>query len=190
MLLFVLLFSSCRNNADIKTILLYDGEMTIDHAHPNAQELLVNDFYWSSMEETGPFGSDAGSDAFYGYRAWRRTNIDKSPVEYLRKFYANWNLKQLDLQEHRDSVIIEYINSENINGMILVDTDNAAISVGFGQFMLEGKMDHDIKHLVDLAITRERKSILLEQFAPNYVTTRQKHLEEMALILEKMDSYK
>ncbi len=182
------LFCCCNKKADIKILLEYDGQMSIEHAHPNAQKLLVDDFYWNSMAETGPLGNDTGSDAFYGYRAWRRSNLTKSPVEYLNKFYARMSLQLLDLNELRDSVILEYIDSDNINGNVLVDTDNAAISIGFGQFMLEGKIDQDIKALTKRAITRERKPILLREFAQGHIATREKQLEEMALILEMMET--
>lgn len=188
-ILIIASFFCCRNHTDVSKLLNYNGQMSIEHAHPNAQQLLAEDFYWSAIEETGPLGSDAGSDAFYGYRNWRRTNMNKSPVEYLKAFYANWNLDLLDLNEDRDSIIIEYINKDHINGMIVVDMDNAAISTGFGQFMLEGKIDPDIKSLTIQAITREQKLILLQQFDPQYAATRKEQLEKMALIVNKMDTH-
>lgn len=35
-------------------------------AHPKARHTLTEEFYWSSINESGPFGSDDGSDAFDG----------------------------------------------------------------------------------------------------------------------------
>jgi uncharacterized protein YfeS len=51
-----------------------DFELSPDTSHPNARKLLTEDFYWSSIEETGPFGSDDGSDCFYGFVEWRMEN--------------------------------------------------------------------------------------------------------------------
>jgi uncharacterized protein YfeS len=36
-------------------------------AHPNAQALMKEDFFWSSIDESAPFGSDGGSDAMKVY---------------------------------------------------------------------------------------------------------------------------
>jgi len=46
-------------------------EYSFKNAHPNAQALMKDDFYWSPIEETAPFGSDDGWEAAYGFREWR-----------------------------------------------------------------------------------------------------------------------
>lgn len=33
-------------------------------AHPDALQLLKEDFFWDTSDEFAPFGSDEGSDAF------------------------------------------------------------------------------------------------------------------------------
>ena len=35
-----------------------DYSPTIEKAHPNAKRLMNEEFYWSPIEETAPFGSD------------------------------------------------------------------------------------------------------------------------------------
>ncbi len=47
-----------------------DFELSPDTAHPKAKTLLTKDFFWSPSEETGPFGSDDGSDCFHGFMEW------------------------------------------------------------------------------------------------------------------------
>jgi len=47
-------------------------EFSLATAHPNAKVLMKEDFYWSPIDESGPFGSDAGSDAAYGFQKWRK----------------------------------------------------------------------------------------------------------------------
>jgi hypothetical protein len=59
-------------------------------AHPNARSLMKEDFYWSQGDESAPFGSDAGSDAAYGFQKWRKTHPTASPVSYLKGLFDSW----------------------------------------------------------------------------------------------------
>jgi len=60
-------------------------------AQPNARALMKEDFYWSPIDDSGPFGSDAGSDAAYGFHQWRQTNKSTSPILYLKELMSSWN---------------------------------------------------------------------------------------------------
>ena len=80
-------------------------ELSPETAHPKAQKLLTEDFYWSPIEETGPFGSDDGSDAFYGFKDWREENKNESPLVYLKELIEGWGYDPLDLHELNDTAL-------------------------------------------------------------------------------------
>ncbi len=84
-------------------------EFSFKFAHPTAQTLMADEFYWSPIEETAPFGSDDGSDAAYGFRDWRRTNKMESPVTYLKGLIVGWNYPHFDYAEIDTLKIKEYI---------------------------------------------------------------------------------
>lgn len=81
-------------------------------AHPNAQALMTEDFYFSPSEETAPFGSDDGWDAAYGFREWRLTNKTTSPIVYLKDLIARWQYPFFDYNEMDTTKIKEYINQK------------------------------------------------------------------------------
>jgi len=81
-------------------------------AHPNAQALMTDDFYFSPGEETAPFGSDDGWDAAYGFREWRLTNKTTSPIVYLKDLIARWQYPFFDYNEMDTTKINEYINQK------------------------------------------------------------------------------
>jgi uncharacterized protein YfeS len=89
-------------------------EFTFKSAHPDAQALMKDDFYWSAIEETAPFGSDDGSDAAYGFRQWRQVNKKTSPVIYLNELIARWEYPYFNYNEMDSSKIKEYIASTAI----------------------------------------------------------------------------
>ena len=57
-------------------------------AHPNAKALMKEDFFWSPIDEMAPFGSDAGSDAAYGFYKWQKQHSSTSPIIYLKELIS------------------------------------------------------------------------------------------------------
>lgn len=86
-------------------------EFSLETANPAAQQLMKEDFYWSPIEETGPFGSDDGSDAAYGFRNWRMTHRGRTPMSYLNELIARWNYPYIALDEMDTSAIRKYLTA-------------------------------------------------------------------------------
>jgi uncharacterized protein YfeS len=155
-------------------------ELSPENAHPNARKLLTEEFYWSPMEETGPFGSDDGSDSFFGFHAWRQENTNESPLTYLEELIDEWGYPTFDMHETDVNTI------RNINSRMLTGTDNAIIAVGFGQFVLEGKIDNGLRELTKKAIQRELTPNLLNAYRSDYIETRRQLLQKMMIVVDKM----
>lgn len=81
-------------------------------AHPDAKKLMADDFFWSPIEETGPFGSDDGSDAAYGFRQWRLSHKTTDPLAYLKELVASWQYPFFDWYEMDTQKIKAYISSK------------------------------------------------------------------------------
>lgn len=113
-------------------------ELSRDKAHPNAKKLLSEDFYWSPIEETGPFGNDDGSDCSYGFVEWRTSNKDESPVTYLKELIDEWGYPAFDLNVTYPQEIKRLLGT--MDSRMLVGQDNAVVAIGFGQYVLEGKL--------------------------------------------------
>ena len=111
------LFIGCTNgNANNKPVTptlqnktMDNFEYTFKSAHSQAQALMTEEFYWSPIEETAPFGNDDGWDAAYGFRQWRFLNKTTSPVTYLRDLIQNWQYPIFDYNEMDTIKIKEYI---------------------------------------------------------------------------------
>ena len=151
---------------------------------PNAKKLLTEEFYWSPIEETGPFGSDDGSDSFYGFVEWRNNNKNESPVTYLKELIQGWGYPTFDLNLTDPEKIKQLL--KDMDSRMLIGQDNAVVAVGFGQFVLEGKIDNDIRDLTKKALKRELTADLLNEFRGDYRATRKGQLERMLIVLDKM----
>ncbi len=205
-------------------------QLTREGAHPHAQKLLIHDFYWSPIEETGPMGSDDGSDAIHSFQEWRATNATVSPIIFLDELIAGWGYPAFD-RHMMDPVLIEaYINSastvadeqldEQLTTMLeaanrnkgandkiitaeemraimadaskgkglryLTGIDNATIAVAFGQFMLEGAVDPQLKGPARSAAQRQVLPVLLNRWHVEYRGVREQQLYMMLQALDAM----
>jgi uncharacterized protein YfeS len=204
-------------------------QYTIKTAHPHAQALMTDEFYFSPIEETAAFGSDDGWEAAYGFREWRILNKTTSPVTYLKDLIARWQYPFFDYNEMDTTKIKEYINkkkelseadilqqintlkeinknspdtsnmklddkqlrdvilssSQGINGIYLLGQDNAIIGIGFAQFVLEGRIDNDIKGLTMIAIKRQLLPLLINRYDDNYRDKREQQLTKMLEVINK-----
>ena len=117
-------------------------------AHPKAQALMTEEFYWSPGEETAPFGSDDGWDAAYGFRQWRLANKTTSPVSYLKETIERWQYPFFDYNEMDTTKINEYINRK-------ANLDEAAIQQQIQTLKEINKNSPDTSMKLDDAQLRE-----------------------------------
>lgn len=207
-------------------------QFTFESAHPNAQALMKDEFYFSPVAETGPFGSDDGWDAAYSFRQWRFSNKSTSPVVFLKNLIAGWQYPYFDYNEMDTSKILAYIDqkkelseaeiqkqisilkevnknspdtsylklddqqlrevilssSQGMNNIFLLGQDNAIIGIGFAQFVLEGRIDRDIKGLTLTAIQRQLLPILINRYDNDYREIRRQQLLKMLEVINKVGS--
>jgi uncharacterized protein YfeS len=134
-------------------------ELTPETANPKAKQLMTETFYWDITDEFGPFGSDDGSDAFYGFREWRLKNPNVSPTVYLKKLNDEWGY----------------------------ESTKAVIAIGFGQFVLEGRIDTDLQELTKEALNKRFAPSVLDGLNSEYPKFRTERLTKMTAVLDKMN---
>jgi uncharacterized protein YfeS len=92
-------YTNGQQNKPTETKTMDDFELTPEKAHLNAKSLLTEEFYWSPIDETGPFGSDDGSDSFYQFRQWRVDNKKVSPAIFLKELLEEWGFPSFDMDK-------------------------------------------------------------------------------------------
>ncbi|WP_396636912.1 hypothetical protein [Maribacter sp. R77961] len=131
-----------------------------DNAHARALELIPEEFFWSCIDELGPFGSDEGDMALSEFRDWKKENPRKKTYECLKwtiegvseKGISDYNEKILDR-----ALIQSQLDDDNFDDSQYIYTvDISVIATGFGQLVDEGKIDEKNKPLIQLAIDRQK----------------------------------
>ena len=202
-------------------------EFSPQTAHPNAQALMKEDFFWSPVDDAGPFGSDGGSDAAYGYYHWQKTHAGLSPLTYLKSLTSSWKYPEIAWDEMDTAKIEKYMrityvpsqseideqisalkqqnekyktvsgakqlsddeirqiatsSGKNMGTSFLIDLDDAIIGTAFAQFVLEGKIEPNLKYYAAKALQREMLPILNNLYAQP--DQQQAHKEKLTKLLE------
>lgn len=152
-------------------------ELSPETAHPAASALLTEDFFWSESDDTSPFGSDDGSDAFRGFREWRLINQTVSPFAYIGELLNNWGYN--DTPAIEDPEMAGYLIERAASG-----TNQVIIAVGLGQFVLEGAVDKDLLAETRQAIEREFDPVMINLFVEHQ---REKRLAHLNILLKTVD---
>ena len=150
----------------------------LNTAHPNAKALMNDDFFWSPTDPGAPFGSEPGSEAAYGFYSWRPTHLTISPVIFLKGLLDSWHSRPLAWDELDTLKIKAYI----IDGVpALVIRDEAIIGAAFAQFVLEGKIDAELKYDATRTLQRELLPVMTSQYGSP--ADQQQHIEKMKKLL-------
>jgi uncharacterized protein YfeS len=158
--------------------------------HPRAIELAHYGFFWSSIDELAPFGSDEGYDGLTSYQDWKEIN----PNGRLKNF-IEWTLQQwLRPEDKYDQSILE---DENIGKLVndpsvnifsdVFNLDTSIISAGFGQLILDGKIDQEAKLYIELALKRRAHTKLYEHITDDveYINKVKLYSQVLNEILKK-----
>ena len=96
-------------------------QFSLTTAHPNAKSLMKEDFFWSPIDETEPFGSDGGSDAAYGFHIWRKIHASISPIVYLKDLIGSWHYPEIAWDEMDTVKIKKYMKTPYVLSQSEID---------------------------------------------------------------------
>ncbi len=163
-----------------------DYSPTFEKAHPNAKELMTDEFYFSPIEETAPFGNDDGADTYAGFQEWRRSHKADNPSDFLFDQINEWGYPLFDINETDIKKLIPYIKERELGSRFMSGIDAAIIAIAFGQLCLEGTIDKEFKMTAKVALKRQLLPGLLSLWGDTYKSTREDQLQKMAEVLDKV----
>lgn len=154
-----------------------------------AIEIADYKFFWDTSDELAPFGCEEAYIAFCEVSNWLRDNPDTPIIECFIWILESWDL---ELEDFND----EIIETDDILRIIqdldfyeeLMSLDYTIISTGFGQLILQGKIDDEVKNIVQLSILRQMNSHVLDAFLSNneqWKYERYLYLQKLLEILEE-----
>jgi uncharacterized protein YfeS len=179
-------------NADANTSLKQTESMSdyspiFDRAHPTARRLMNEEFYWSPIEETAPFGSDDGADTFAGFLGWRKSHMRASPSEFLIEQISYWGYPTFDFNETNFDKLKPYLDQSSLGARYMSGIDAAIVAIAFGQLYLEGTIEEEFNSLAKTSIKRQLIPEMLNLWGETYKATRETQLNKMLSVLNQVD---
>jgi uncharacterized protein YfeS len=147
-----------------------------ENAHPNAQEIMSENLYWE-MEAGSPFSAFEGGQIFHTFHQWHKANPEQGGSVYLDDLIESWGYQKFDMTKANADEVSALMTKVPTN--IIRDTDTAIIAIGFGQLVLDGKMDGGMKKLTELAIQRQLAPAMLVTYKLYERTERGTNLKIM-----------
>jgi uncharacterized protein YfeS len=160
-----------------------DYSPEIDKAHPIAKRLMNEEFYWSPIEETAPFGSDDGSDTYAGFTEWRQTHKKENPKIFLMEQINYWGYPSFDLTETDFEKLKPYLKKSDLGTRFMSGIDAAIVAIAFGQLYLEGTIHKEFKDLTITSIQRQLNPKMLSLWGDTYKIKREEQLKKMLAVL-------
>lgn len=160
-----------------------DYSPTFDKAHPNAKRLMNEDFYFSPIDETAPFGNDDGADTYAGFKDWRQSHKNDNPKIFLNEQIDRWGYPKFDIYETDFQKLKPYLKQSDLGSRYMSGIDASIIAIAFGQLYLEGKVDKDFNELAKTAIKRQLLPELLSLWGDTYKIERETKLKKMLAVL-------
>ena len=157
---------------------------------PNKRAVQIADykFFWDVSDELSPFGCEESYIAFCELCNWLIDNPNTPIIECFSWILESWDLELDDFND-------EIIEGENILKIIqdmdfyeeLMSLDYTIIATGFGQLILQGKIDESVKNIIQLSILRQMNSHVLDTFLganEQFKYERYMYLQKLLEILE------
>jgi len=134
------------------------------NAHPRAVELLKDDFFWTCLDDDSPFGNDDGADALRLYQQWQSTHRNQKPIQFLNDLLLQMEAPLAHWKTLSPNTLNSFVNAAG-DGFVLRTGDQVIIAVGFGQLILDGKIDPELRLLTLKAIDNEADPLMLHRWS-------------------------
>jgi uncharacterized protein YfeS len=159
-----------------------EWELSPENAHPKARAALAYEYLWDCTDENSPFGNDTGADTLAFFREWRRDHPRGNPLLFLSRLLRDWEATD-DHWEATDPAEVGRLAEDD--RFSFDARDDSVIALAFGQIVLEGRVDPEVKRRALVALTRQSLPAALEGWPGEYHAERQSRLAAMAAILQR-----
>jgi uncharacterized protein YfeS len=152
-----------------------------EEAHARARAALVEDFYWDAGDPSGPFGNETALEVYEALGELREDDATGSALALLDALLAGWEIAS----EGWDTVAeddVQALGADDELGLLV--RDEAILGLAFGDLILTGRIDPEVRRRALLALTRQALPALLHGFGA-HKRAREERVAKMREVLVK-----
>jgi uncharacterized protein YfeS len=159
-----------------------EWELAPENAHPKARAALTDDYFWDCVHDNSPFGNDTGADTLAFFREWRRGHPRGEPLRFLSRLLRGWEATDDHWEVTDPAEVARLAEGDRFS---LDVRDEAIIALAFGQIVLEGRAEPEVKRRALTALHRQGLPAALERWPDEYRAERRGRVAAMAAILQR-----
>ena len=162
-------------------------EFCYQNSHPKSKKFVKDKFFFDMIDQTGPFGNSAGSNALNEFINWRSknkaTNVLAFALEEIRKH---------QISQPTDEILLKILDPKNKEYSLFTKGekviswhgDEKVISIALAQFILEGEIDMDLLEIGLASLIRQKSKSCLEEWGKEVRDERIWKLEKIQRIFK------
>jgi uncharacterized protein YfeS len=132
-----------------------------EEAHPKARAALTDAFYWDAGDPCGPFGNDTALEVYEALRELRDDDPSGSAIALLDALLAGWEVAN-EGWNAVDPDEVQALGADDELGLLV--RDEAIVALAFGDLILTGRVDSEVRRRAMLALSRQALPALLHGF--------------------------
>jgi uncharacterized protein YfeS len=152
---------------------------TKDEAHPRAREVLTDAFFWDVADPAAPFGNETAMEALEALRDLRDEDREASAVELLAELLRRWEIAD-EGWDVADEAEVRALGERDELGLLV--RDEALLGLCFGDLLLRGRVEPEMRRRALIALTRQALPALLHGFGDR-MRAREAHVARMREVL-------
>lgn len=159
-----------------------EWELAPANAHPKARAALTDDYFWDCTDDNSPFGNDTGADVLAFFREWRPSHARGKPLRFLGQLLRDWEVNDDHWDVTDPAEVGRLVKQDKFS---FQTRDEAIIALSFGQILLEGRVDPDVKHRALVALRRQGLPAAVERWPDEHRAERRRRLAAMEAALRR-----
>lgn len=156
-----------------------------DEAHPRAREALADAFFWDVADPTAPFGNETALQVLTALRDLRDEDRDASAVALLSELLSGWEIADEGWDVVGEAEVQELGERDELG---LLVRDEALLGLCFGDLLLRGRLEPELRRRALLALTRQALPALLHGFGDRMQARRERVTRMREVLGRKWDS--
>lgn len=150
-----------------------------EEAHPKAREALADAFFWDASDPCGPFGNDTALEVYEELRDLRDDDPAASAVVLLDELLERWEVAN-EAWDVVGADEVQALGADDELGLLV--RDEAILALAFGDLVLTGRVDPEVRRRAMLALSRQALPALLHGFGER-MKAREERVARMREIL-------
>lgn len=156
-----------------------DSDLSPEDAHPKARAALTDAFFWDTADPCAPFGDETGREVLEALRDLRDEDPRGSALALLDELLDRWEIAKGSWDVVGEDEVMA-LGAEDELGLLV--RDEAILALAFGELIVSGRIDPEVRRHAVLALTRQALPALLHGWGERR-KKREAHVARMREVL-------